>query len=273
MISEYRFFHEFFDGQVVKKESDRYKLFKLVLFSCFSAIGLFFVMSGFSGWGEFVLLELGMLWNIYSNIDKKVSLFFCVLVSILYFYFASGFEIYSNGLIYIAGYIPLQMMAISKDYSEGSFVQIKKKITDYNKILFIMFFVGLFVVLSLFNFGVDGKYVIFDALSASLLICSAVLRNERYFEHYVFRIFALVMTIFLWIMLAVSVSLYGSLLIICMYSAYLIFDVGTLIYQNSTYINEYMIEQRKAKEEEKQKIIEQKLETYKLIEEIKVKQD
>ena len=273
MISEYRFFHEFFDGQVVKEESDRYKLFKLVLFSCFSAIGLFFVMTGFSGWGEFVLLELGMIWNVYSNIGKKISLFFCVLVSILYFYFASGFEIYSNGLIYVAGYIPLQMMAISKDYSEGSFVQIKKKITDYNKILFVMFFVGLLVVLSLFNIGVGGKYAIFDSLSASLLICAAVLRNERYFEHYVFRIFALVMTIFLWTMIAMSVSLYGSLLIICMYLAYLIFDIGTLIYQNSTYINEYMIEEKRAKEEEKQKIIEQKIETYNLIKETKGQND
>lgn len=271
MIGEYRFFHEFFDGQVVKKESDKYKLFKIMLFSCFSAMGLFFVFAGFSSWAGFVLLELGMFWNIYSNIDKKISLVLCFLVSLLYFYFAAGFEVYSNGLIYVAGYIPLQMMAISKDYSEGSFVQIKKKITDYNKILFIMFFVGLFVVLSLFSFGIGGRYAIFDGLSASLLICSAVLRNERYFEHYVFRIFALIMTIFLWIMIANNVSLFGSIIIICMYLSYLVFDIGTLIYQNVTYLNEYMIEEQRAKEEETQRIIEQKLDTFKTIEESKMK--
>ena len=128
MIGEYRFFHEFFDGQVVKKESDKYKLFKIMLFSCFSAIGLFFVFAGFSNWVGFVLLELGMLWNIYSNIDKKVSLILCVLVGVLYFVFALKYQVYSNALIYIGCYIPLQLMALSKDYSEGSFVQIRKKV-------------------------------------------------------------------------------------------------------------------------------------------------
>ena len=35
-------------------------------------------------WAEFILLELGMFWNIYSNIDKKISLFLCVCVALLY---------------------------------------------------------------------------------------------------------------------------------------------------------------------------------------------
>ena len=75
MIGEYRFFQEFFDGQIVKEETERYKLFKIMLFSIFSAFGLFCVFAGFCGVVEFVLLELGMLWNIYSNIDKKISIF------------------------------------------------------------------------------------------------------------------------------------------------------------------------------------------------------
>lgn len=271
MIGEYRFFHEFFDGQVVKEETERYKLFKVVLFSCFSAIGLFCVFAGFAGWVEFVLLELGMLWNIYSNIDKKVSLFLCVAVAFLYLYFAAGFKIYSNGLIYIAAYIPLQLMALSKDYSEGSFVQLRKKITEYNKILFILFFVALFVILSLFNFGVDGIYSIFDGLSASLLVCSAVLRNERYFEHYVFRFFALAITLFLWIMIAINVASFGTLAIICMYLSYLIFDIGTLIYQNATYLNEYMVQEQKYENKENEKLINQKLNQYNTVKESKMK--
>ena len=96
------------------------------------------MFAGLCGWVEFVLLELGMLWNIYSNIDKKVSLIFCVVVAFLYFYFAAGFKVYANALIYVAAYIPLQMMALSKDYSEGSFVQIKKKCSNLAALLFIL---------------------------------------------------------------------------------------------------------------------------------------
>ena len=43
MIGEYRFFQEFFDGQIIQEETDSYKMFKIVLFSLFSALGLFFV--------------------------------------------------------------------------------------------------------------------------------------------------------------------------------------------------------------------------------------
>ena len=262
MIGEYKFFQEFFDGQVVKEESERYKLFKLLLISCFSAAGLFLVLAEFCNWAEFILLELGMIWNIYSNIDKKISLFLCVCVSLLYFFFASNFEVYSNGLIYIAAYIPLQMMALSKDYSEGSFIQIKKKISDYNKILFIMFFVGLLVVLSLFNYAVDGKYSIYDGLAASLLVCSAVLRNERYFEYYVFRIFALLMSLILWIMVAVEFGTVGTLCIIFMYLSYLTYDVVTFFYQSQTYVNQYMLQEKWQTDMENEITIKEKLKKY-----------
>ena len=87
MIGEYRFFHYFYDGQIVKSETEKYKLFKLVLVSVFSAVGLFFVFAGLCNWAGFVLLELGMFWNIYSAIDKRVSLLLSVLVGVLYFFF------------------------------------------------------------------------------------------------------------------------------------------------------------------------------------------
>lgn len=259
MIGEYRFFQEFFDGQVVKEESDRYKLFKIMLFSCFSVFGLFLVFAEFCNWAEFILLELGMLWNIYSNIDKKISLFLCVCVALLYFFFASNFDLYANALIYIAAYIPLQMMALSKDYSEGSFVQIKKKISDYNKILFLMFFIGIFATLSLFSFGVNGDYPVLDGLAAALLVCSAVLRNERYFEYYVFRVFALIMAIVLWIITAVEMGTLGTMCIILMYCSYMIFDVVTFFYQHSTYVNQIMIQQEKMQQIANQQLVEEKL--------------
>ena len=86
MIGEYRFFQEFFDGQIVQEESEKYKLFKILLFSCFSALGLFFVFIDICNVAEFLLLELGMLWNIYSGLDKKWSVFLGVCVGFLYFF-------------------------------------------------------------------------------------------------------------------------------------------------------------------------------------------
>ena len=262
MIGEYRFFQDFYDGQIVKPETERYKLFKILLVSCFSAIGLFFVLADFCSPLAFILLELGMFWNIYSNIDKKISLLLCVSVGVIYFIYAVRYQVYSNALIYIGCYIPLQLMALSKDYSEGSFVQIRKKITDYNKILFVMFFVSILVTLSLFSFSVNGEYPILDGLSASLLVCSALLRNERYFEYYIFRIFALIFTIFLWATVSEKFGFDGSLCIMLMYLSYLTFDIATYFYQHNTYINQYMIQEEKFNQIINQQLIEEKLGVY-----------
>ena len=263
MIGEYRFFQDFFDGQIVKEESEKYKLFKLMLVSCCSVLGLFLWFSNLCSLAEFILLEFGMFWNIYSNIDKKISLLLCVVVSILYFYMAAQVQLYANGLIYIATYIPLQMMAISKDYSEGSFVQIKKKISDYNKILFVIFFVLLLVVLSLFSYGIDGRFSIYDGIASTLLVCSAVLRNERYFEYYIFRFFALATSIILWIFVAVEYGAVGTLAIIIMYVSYLIFDAVTLVYQKKTYLNQIMVEEQKYIDAHNEKLKKEKLKVYK----------
>jgi hypothetical protein len=269
MIGEYRFFHYFYDGQIVKSETEKYKLFKLVLVSVFSALGLFFVFAGLCNWAGFVLLELGMFWNIYSAIDKRMSLLLSVLVGVCCFFFAVYYQLYSNALIYVGCYIPLQLIALSKDYSEGSFVQIRKRITIYNKIIFIIFFVELMLGLYVFNFTVDGKYPILDALSAALLVCSALLRNERYFEYYVFRIFALIATISLWVVASCNVELIGGIGIICMYLSYLIFDVVTYFYQHNTYVNQYMIQEEKHNQILDQQLMQEKLEMFQKVEEAK----
>ena len=46
MINEYRFFQEFFDGQIVKEDSEQYKLFKILLLSLTSVVGIFLVLMG-----------------------------------------------------------------------------------------------------------------------------------------------------------------------------------------------------------------------------------
>lgn len=263
MIGEYRFFQEFFDGQIVKEESEKFKMFKLVLFSSFSVLGLFFVFAGICNVAEFLLLECGMLWNIYSGLSRKCSMALGIIVAFLYFFFTCNFAIYANGLIYIACYIPFQMIACFKDYSEGDFVQIRKKITDSNRILFFMFIIFLFIALLLFDISIGARFEVFDALSATLLVCSALLRTERYNEYYLFRITALLSSIVLWIMVAIEYSYTGALLILLMYVSYLIYDIVNYFVQSKTYLNQYMVvcqSYQKASDEEK---IADKLKVYK----------
>lgn len=264
MIGEYRFFQDYFDGQIVTKESEKFKLFKILLVSIATTVGLFLVLAGFCNIAEFILLELGMLWNIYLGLNKKSALILGFIVGLLYFFFASNFAIYANGFIYVACYIPLQLIAVSsKDYEDGDFIQVKKRITDLNKILFVIFFGILCVTLVLFDANVGGKFIVLDGLSASLLVCSAILRNERYTEYYIFRIFALIMTILLWIGVAIEFGVTGTIAIIIMYFAYLVFDVVNLIYQFKTYKNEYMLvieSYQKAQDDEK---VKEKLKIYK----------
>lgn len=262
MIGEYRFFQEFFDGQIIKDESQKYKLFKVLLFSIMSAAGLFCVLAKFCNIAEFLLLEFGMLWNIYSDINKKISFIYSFIVTSIYFLFASNFGIYANAIVYVGCYMPFQLIALNKDYSEGAFIQIRKTITDFNKIIFVALFSILFVSLSLFNFGLDGRFSLLDGLSAALLICSAILRNERYFEYYVFRIFALVTSIILWVTILLKFGTTGTLCIILMYTAYLIFDIVTFIYQKKTYVNEYMLQVEQYEKIQQQIEIDEKIKVY-----------
>lgn len=263
MIGEYRFFNEYFDGQIVKAESDKFKLFKLLLTSVFSAACLFLTAYGLVNPLLLCLLVLGMIWNFYSPLGKNVSLLFGVLVGIIYCITATTFRLYANAILYIGIYIPLQLMAVSKDYSEGDFVQVKKYITDLNKILFILFFALVTVTFALLSYNLGGRFIIVDAIAAGLLVCSAVLRNERYFEYYIFRIFALLISIALWVTVLIEFGNYDAIPIIMMYSAYLIFDVTNFIYQELTYVNQYMLVVDKYKKSQGDKLAEEKIKVYK----------
>ena len=271
MIGEYRFFQEFFDGQIVKEESEKYKLFKIMLISVFLVVGLFFVFNGWCGIFPFLLLALGMIWNFYLKLDSRISFLLSIVVSFIYFYISCIYRVYANGLIYIALYIPFQLIANSKDYSEGDFVQIKKKITDLNKILFMVFCVLLFVVLFLVDYDFGARFILFDVFSATLLVCSALLRNERYFEYYIFRIVALISSIILWILVSVEYNSFETIVVVLMYSSYLIFDISQLIVQNKSYVNQYMLQVQMHEKQEDEKLVKVKLKEYEKINDGEIK--
>ena len=172
------------------------------------------------------------------------------------------FSVYGTGLVYIACYLPLQMFAISKDYSDGDFIQIKKKISSFYGVIFIALYVVLFGIIALIDLEIGSRFLVLDSLSAATLVCSALLRNERYTEYYIFRVIALIQSIVLWILIIVEFGTTTGLLIVFMYFAYLIYDLVTLFYQKTTYENEYMITVKEYKELQEQHLIEEKLKVY-----------
>jgi len=262
MTNEYKFFHEFFDGQITKPESEKFKMFKILLFAIFSAIGFFAVIMGYSTLIPLIILMMGMLWNVYIGLSNKIANIFSVVIAFLYFYIACQFSLYSNCLVYIAIYIPLQHIATSKDYSEGDFVQIRKFITETNKLLLFIFSIALAVVFCLFNFAVGGRFAYLDAASAALLVVSALLRNERYSEYYFFRFWALIISIILWINVLIEYGMVNSILIILMYVAYIIYDLASMIYSYKTYTNQFIEKQKSIKKEADKKLASEKLKVY-----------
>ena len=262
MIGDKRFFQYFFDGQIVKPEDKFYKLFKLLLVSIYAVAGIILLCCGVIGWAGLLLLVLGMIWNVYLKLEKWLSYAFSIAVGVLYFYFAVTFNVFANALIYVAFYIPLQLIAISKDYSEGSFVQIRKGMTASNRLLFFAFFLLTSSILILFSSNSGGRFVIIDAFAATFLLCSALLRNERYLEYYWFRMLALALSILLWILVIVEYGDLSALAIVLMYSSYLVFDGTTYFVQHRTYVNQYMVQLELYKQIESQQEVKEKLKVY-----------
>jgi len=262
MGSQKNFFYDYFDGQIIKEETQNYKLFKVMLLCLFSLAGLFCVLMGFCNIAIFALLELGMIWNFYVKLNNPISVVFCVLVSTIYFAIASFYMVYSHALIYMGFYIPFQMFATTKTYYGGDFVQIRKEMNDGSQIVFISLVFFASAVFYMFDYGFGSMFRVLDATSAACLVASAVLRNERYKDYYYFRVIALILSISLWITVAVEFRNYSLLLIAAMYLSYLIFDVGTAIEQKLTYENEYMQIVKRYKEIENKKVVDEKLKTY-----------
>lgn len=263
MANQKKFFYDYFDGQIVKPETDRYKMFKLLLTSLISFFGLFSWLAGFCSPVVFLLILAGMIWNFYVKLNNVVSVIFCVFVSALYFAIACNFRFYANAIIYIGFYIPFQMFATTKSYYGGCFVQIKKEMEDQYQVLYVIFTVFLSTILYMLDVGLGARFSVLDASSAGLLVASALLRNERYNDYYYYRAFALILSIILWCVGAYEYQNFELIVIAVLYLSYLIFDVVTNVYQKATYENEYMKICEEYKRMEDEKVINKKIEAYK----------
>lgn len=262
MINRKKFFYDFFDGQIVKADSNKYKMFKLMLTSLVSLFGLFCFLAGFCSPVVFLLLELGMIWNFYVKFNSILSVVFCVLVSSIYFVLASNFRLYANAVVYIGFYIPFQMIATTKTYYGGDFVQLKKAMTDKFQIVYVILAVFLSVILYMVDIANGARFAIIDSVSAGCLVASALLRNERYNDYYYYRAFALVLSMILWGLGAYEYWNFELVVVAVLYLTYLVFDVVTNVVHKHTYENEYMRICAEYKRQEDEKIIAKKLKTY-----------
>lgn len=263
MANQKNFFYDYFDGQIIKEETQGYKLFKVMLISLVSVFGVFCYLAGFCNLAVCLLLILGMTWNFYVKLESKLSIVFCVIVSSIYFMFACYYRLYAHAIMYMGLYIPFQMFATTKQYYGGSFVQIKKMMNDGTQIVFVSLAVFASVLLYMFNIGFGGRFEALDSISAGCLISSAILRNERYYDYYYYRIVGLVLSICLWIVAAIEYNNFSLAVIAVMYLSYFIFDFVTNIEQKRTYENEYMQIVQKYKDKENEKRAEEKVKAYK----------
>lgn len=263
MAGQKNFFHDYFDGQIIKEEGEKFKLFKLILTSVVSLFGLFCWLAGFCNPALFLLLEMGMIWNFYIKLDNKISVVFCVFVSAIYFVLSCNFRFYANAIVYIGFYIPFQMFALTKTYYGGSFVQIKKEMEDKDQIIMVILSIFLAVLFYMLDLGLCARFSILDAASASCLVFSAVLRNERYNDYYYYRSVALIFSIVLWVVGAVEYQNFDLVVVAVLYLSYLIFDVVSNVVQKNTYENEYMQICKRYREKEEEIVIKEKLKAYK----------
>lgn len=263
MSAKKGFVYDFFDGQIVREESDRYKMFKVMLVSLVSTFAVFMYLAGFCNLAELVIVEVGMIWNFYTKLNSKLGVLFCIFVSVIYFVISCNFYVYSNAFVYIAFYIPFQLFASTKDYASGDFVQVKKKMSDWHEVVYILMAISLSIVFYMFNLAMGSMFATLDALSAGCLVAAALLRNERYSDYYTFRFLALTLSIFLWVSIAVEYGDPGVYLLVAMYGSYLIFDAVNCLIQKTTYVNQYMKAVERYHEIENQKVIDEKIKAYK----------
>ena len=83
----------------------------------------------------------------------------------------------------------------------------------------------LFIFISLIDYVAGGKFLIIDSISATFLVVSAIVRNERYFDYYIIRIVSLLFTLALWIVAYYEFNSKNILLLIIMYFSYLFYDI------------------------------------------------
>lgn len=241
MVNEYRFFYNFVDKKPKYLASEEFKIFKLLIVSLFSVIGLFFALSNFCSVFFFILFELSIIHLAYFDENSLLGLFLIFFISSLWVYVCVVFSVFANGFTHLSFIVPLSLVSASK--SKQNYIQIKKRITYCNAHLFLIFEVLLFLFIYFSDYSMGARFIIFDSLTACLLVGLQVLKTERYFEFYFFAIFTYSLEFIFWLVIYFEFNNLSALLIMLLQVFNLIFISANYIFSLKESFKEKLIKQ------------------------------
>lgn len=228
-------------GQLPYTITDNFKMIKVLISCIFCALGLFFVISGNDNILGLLVLVLGAIWNLYLPLNNYYGVSMSIMVGIVYALICINVGLVANAFLYIAYYVPMQYIACKK-LTETSII--KGKILSVKQSAFVLFYYILFFIgVYIFSTSIATSWLCFlDALSATLLAFSSMLRTIRTSEYIRIRLLALGVSILLWALIASSTAFYpGAFCVLVMYIMYFVYDIAEHIFAQR-YFKHSMIE-------------------------------
>lgn len=249
-------------GQLPNTHKDKLMFFKIMLASVAMFIVLFLTLAKFESYIGIVVLILGIVWNLFLPLNSIYSVLFSVLMGSVYAYICANSGLFANAFLYLAYYVPMQFMAYNS--LNQDFILQKKKLSEKESIFIFGFYIVFCIFLFLFSYSISGIYLsLIDAGTATLLAISALLRNLRTHEFYLFRFISLIASILMWAIVASASNVFGGVYsIVVMYSLYLIYDFISMIYDKKYYVDFETIANNQLKEFQKKRKAELKKQEY-----------
>jgi len=224
MSKEYKFLYKLNDNFNININVDNIKLMiKIIIYYTMTFFGVFLVFINYCKFSYFVLLELGLILNLFFKSRKNITLFLNIIFSLLYFRICKKYNIYATSLIYLIFNIMFCIIATIK--KDNRFIQYNKRVTYYNYMLIVNIGTNSLLFLSIIDYILAGKFIILDCFCAIFLLFSIVLKEERYFDYYIFKIITSFLMICLWISAYIEFTSNSIVMFIMLYTSILIYNI------------------------------------------------
>ncbi len=219
------------DEQLPFTYSDKFVMLKVLISAIFCAVGLFFVLSGQDNILGLIVLVLGALWNIFLPLNNFYSLAISIMIGIVYAIVCINIGLVANAFLYLVYYVPMQYYACHRLVCTD--IVHSRVLSTKQSVLFMFYYVLFFIGVYMFSTSYTTSYLcLLDALSATMLAFSALLRNLRTADYFIIRLIALLLSILLWALISSASAFYpGALCVVIMYTMYFVYDCALHIYQ------------------------------------------
>lgn len=217
-------------GQMPYTITDNFKMLKVLISCIFCALGLSMVLSGRDNILGLIVLVLGAIWNLYLPLNNFYGVAMSIMVGIVYALICINIGLIANAFLYMAYYVPMQYIACKKltqtSIIRGKILSIKQ--SAFVLFYYILFFIGVYI----FSTSIATSWLCFlDALSATLLAFSSMLRTIRTSEYIRIRLLAVGVSIIMWALIVSSTAFYpGAVCVLIMYIMYFVYDIAEHVY-------------------------------------------